>query len=85
MKYIRDIRDIRKMIASMNSERVFVISFFFHELWIASEKTFTGLLHAILLQRFTHIPELCLTVLPRFRNLKMRSTFPSSNEACRRK
>lgn len=81
MKYIHEIRDISKVMALANSERVFLISFFFHDLGIASEKTFAGLLHALLLQLLSHIPKLHLRVLPRFHNLKMRSKFPSSNES----
>jgi hypothetical protein len=81
MKYIHDIHDIKRMVASAKSERVVLISFFFHELGIGSEKTFAGLLHALLLQLLTHIPELYLRVLPRFHNLTMRSTYLSSNQS----
>jgi len=48
MKFIHGHKRTLEVITSKNSQRVILISFFFHELGTSSERTFTGLLHALM-------------------------------------
>jgi hypothetical protein len=81
MKFIHGHKRTLEVITPKNSQRVILISFFFHELGTSSERTFTGLLHALMSQILTHMPELVTHIEKRFRNLKIRSGQLSSNES----
>ena len=81
MKFIHGHKRTLEVIAYKNSQRVILISFFFHELGTSSERTFASLLHALMSQILTHMPELVTHIEKRFRNLKIRSGQLSSNES----
>lgn len=57
-----------------SSRRTIIISFFFWDLGLPSEKTFSGLLHNFLWQLLSQIPELMPTVLARFQRLRKHSS-----------
>jgi hypothetical protein len=81
MKYIHDHEHTLKIMSSAQLGRVILVSFFFHELGIPSEKTFSGLLHALLAQLLTEIPELIPIIYPRFLKLQKRSRYSSTDES----
>jgi hypothetical protein len=81
MKFIHRNKRTLEVMTSKNSKRVILISFFFHELGTSSERTFAGLLHALMTQLLTPIPELATQIETRFQNLRIRSGHSSSSES----
>jgi hypothetical protein len=79
MKFIHDDDRTVEEIAARTSERVILISFFFYEQGVPSERTFSGLLHGLLSQILTEMPELVSCIQSRFKRLKSRSR--SSNKS----
>jgi hypothetical protein len=83
MKFITGHKHTLEVMSSKNSKLVIPISFFFHELGTSSERTFAGLLHALMNQLLTSMPELTTHVVKRSQGLKIRSGNTSSTEkAC---
>jgi hypothetical protein len=62
-------------------KRTLIISYFFHDLGNPLEKTFSGLLHALLFQLLFEIPELLSTIQPHFGKLMKRSMNISATES----
>jgi hypothetical protein len=81
MKFIHDHEHTVKIMSSAQLQRCVIISFFFHELGIPSEKTFSGLLHALLSQLLTEVPELITNIQSRFLNLQKRSKGLPANQS----
>ncbi|KAF8848368.1 hypothetical protein BDZ45DRAFT_284616 [Acephala macrosclerotiorum] len=80
MKYIHDRDDTLPIMRSSVHGRLEFISYFLHDLGSPTERTFLGLLHGLLSQVLTLLPELAPTIHQRFRKLRIRYS-TSSQEA----
>lgn len=74
MKYIHEQDETIELLKSSIQTRVEFISYFFHDLGSPTERTFSGMLHALLSQIIILMPELAGTIHQRFRKLRVRSS-----------
>jgi hypothetical protein len=79
MKFIHD--KIKKSMGTGQSGRGILLSYFLHELGIPSEKTFSGLMHALLFQLLKDLPQLIAQLHGRFQELKKRSMHSTPDES----
>ncbi|KAE9363101.1 hypothetical protein N431DRAFT_304659, partial [Stipitochalara longipes BDJ] len=83
MRYIHDNDQTMKLLNQKQQQKKpsALISFFFHALGVPSEKTFSGLLHALLYLLLLECPDLMTVIRPQFEKLRRRLTSPLKNES----
>ena len=81
VKYINDEERTMTELQSSHSAEVLMVSFFFYEQGLPSEKTFSGLLHGLLSQILVACPDLFSLVQARFNRLSLRSKSLPSNDS----
>lgn len=80
MRYIHEDERTIKHFLGRKQKLPALISFFFHDLGIPSEKTFSGMLHALLCQLLHKVPGFRRVIKPQFKQLRRRFTVSSKNQ-----